>query len=79
MAEKQKRRVLKRKTVLKALLRGYGKLGKDTQKLTLALEADQGFTNNLDINEISYDDNPANLDMEVAVEDEFNEASPLEG
>jgi recombination protein RecT len=68
-----------KKTVLKALLRGYGKLGKDTQKLTLALEADQGFTNNLDINEISYDDNPANLDMEVAVEDEFNEASPLEG
>jgi recombination protein RecT len=67
-----------KKTVLKLLLRNYGKLGKDSQKLNMALEADQGFTNNLNINEISYDDNPKNdTEYEVSIEDEFSEENPI--
>lgn len=76
-----------KKTVLKALLRTYGKLGKDTQKLAKALETDEGFIENLDNNEIKYYDNPAHqapketdeaIEVEIEVEDDFVEvADPL--
>jgi recombination protein RecT len=65
-----------KKTVLKQLLRTYGKLGKDTQKLAKALEVDQGFIEDFDTENIKYYDNPNNSkndDFSVEVEDDFKE------
>ena len=71
-----------KKTVLKQLLRTFGKLGKDTTKLSKALETDQGFTEDLDPDNVKYYDNPNNaesVEIEVEVEDDFVEEkdSPL--
>jgi recombination protein RecT len=47
-----------RKTVLKNLLRSYGKLGKGSM-LSKALEVDQGFVEDLDTEDPKYYDNPS--------------------
>lgn len=68
--------VMGKKTVLKYLLRTYGKLGKDTTKLAKALETDEGFIENLENSEIKYYDNPNNdytENVEIEVEDDFVE------
>jgi recombinational DNA repair protein RecT len=63
-----------KKTVLKSLLRTYGKLGKDSGKLAKALETDEGFIEDLDSNKIEYFDNPNNNeDIEIEIDDDFVE------
>lgn len=60
-----------RKTVLKYLLRTYGKLGKDTTKLSKALESDEGFIDDLNVDNVKYYDNPNSQEsVEVKVENE---------
>lgn len=71
-----------KKTVLKNLLRTYGKLGTSTQKLTKALEVDHSYSDNMDTNNPKYYDNPMYEDdsipnVTVEVEDDFIEAEPL--
>lgn len=69
-----------KKTVLKALLRMYGKLGKDTSKLNKALQVDQSFTEDFNVDDPKYYDNPSNPtpeDVTIEVEDDFKE--PLGG
>lgn len=63
-----------KKTVLKSLLRTYGKLGKDTQKLSKALEVDQAFVEDFDVDKPKYYDNPDSQDdINIEVEDDFIE------
>jgi recombination protein RecT len=50
-----------RKTVLKNLLRTYGKLGRGSN-LDKAMKIDQGFTEDLETNEVKYFDNPESND-----------------
>lgn len=50
-----------KKTVLKNLLRSYGKLGKGSN-LDKALQVDQGFVEDLDNENVKYYDNPQNKD-----------------
>lgn len=50
-----------KKTVLKNLLRTYGKLGKGSN-LDKAIQVDSGFVEDLEGNEVKYYDNPENKD-----------------
>lgn len=50
-----------KKTVLKNLLRNFGKLGKGSN-LDKAIQADQGFVDDLNDDKIKYYDNPLNKD-----------------
>lgn len=62
-----------KKTVLKSILRNFGKLGKGS--LQKALEVDQGFVEDLDDSNINYYDNPASQDdfIQGEVVEEFDE------
>jgi recombination protein RecT len=57
------------KTVLKKLIRSYGKLGRGSN-IDTALKVDQGFTENLDINDPKYYDNPNADEPENVIEGE---------
>lgn len=56
-----------KKTVLKNLLRTYGKLGRNSN-LDIAINNDQGFVENLDTEKVKYYDNP-NSDDDITIID----------